>query len=138
MRWYYGWNVIAVALVFQAVTFGMALFSTTYFIPIWMDEFSVGRADLMWPVLAATLTIGVGAPFAGTAMDRLPIRYIVSAGGTFYGLGFLALSQVGAVWQIITIYALLVEQGSSWQALLQGKHWRPSGSGAGAGWPWGL
>ena len=111
MRWYYGWNVIAVALVFQAVTFGIALFSTTYFIPIWMDEFSVGRADLMWPVLAATLTIGVGAPFAGTAMDRLPIRYIVSAGGTFYGLGFLALSQAGAVWQIITIYALLVGAG---------------------------
>jgi len=111
LRWYYGWNVIAVALVFQGVTFGIGLYSATFFIQPWMNEFDAGRGDLLFAVTVATLAIGVGGPFAGKAMDRLPIRYLVAVGGALFSLGFVAVSMATAVWQIITIYALLVGGG---------------------------
>ena len=110
-KWYYGWNIIGVALVFQGITFGIGLFSTTYFIPHWMAEFDAGRGELLLAVMAATLAIGVGSPFAGRAMDRLQIRYIVATGGAMFALGLFLLSLVTAAWQIITIYAVLIGAG---------------------------
>lgn len=110
-RWYYGWNIIAAAIVFQAVTSGIGLFSFTFFIQPWMAEFGAGRADLLTAVMAATLAMGVFGPFAGRAMDRLPIRMLVAAGGALFVLGLVLLSQATAVWQIIFIYAALIGAG---------------------------
>lgn len=110
-RWYYGWNVIAVALVFQGITFGIGLFCFTFFIQPWIDEFNAGRAELLSAVMAATLAIGIFGPFAGKAMDKYPIRLIVAAGGALFALGLALLSQASAVWQIIVIYAVLIGGG---------------------------
>lgn len=110
-RWYYGWNIIAVAMVFQSVTYGVGLFSFTFFIQHWMDEFSTGRAETLLAVMAATLGLGAFSPFAGRAMDKLPIRWIVAAGGGVFALGLVLLSMVTAVWQIIAIYAVFIGGG---------------------------
>jgi MFS family permease len=110
-KWYYGWNIIGVALIFQGVTFGIGLFSTTFFIPHWMAEFDAGRGELLVAVMVSTLAIGIGSPFAGRAMDRLQIRYIVALGGAAFSLGLFLLSMVTAVWQIIAIYAFLIGAG---------------------------
>jgi len=110
-KWYYGWNIIGVALIFQGVTFGIGLFSTTFFIPHWMAEFDAGRGDLLVAVMVATLAIGVGSPFAGRAMDRVQIRLIVATGGAMFALGLFLLSLVTAVWQIIAIYAVFIGAG---------------------------
>lgn len=98
-------------MVYQAITYGIGLFSFTFFIQPWMDEFGTGRADLLLAVMAATLAIGVFGPFAGRAVDRLQIRWIIAAGGTCSTLGLVLLSYSTAVWQIITIYALLIGPG---------------------------
>lgn len=110
-RWYYGWNIIAVATVFQSITYGIGLFSFTFFIGPWMAEFNTGRAETLLAVMAATLGLGAFSPFAGRAMDRLPIRWIVAAGGAVFALGMVLLSQVTAVWQIIVIYAVFIGGG---------------------------
>ncbi|MFN3231090.1 MAG: MFS transporter [Alphaproteobacteria bacterium] len=110
-RWYYGWNVIAVALIFQGITFGIGLYSFTFFIDSWMVEFDAGRGDILIAVTVSTLAIGVFGPFAGRAMDRLPIRALVCTGGALFALGLVALSLTTAVWQVIVIYALLMGGG---------------------------
>lgn len=110
-RWYYGWNVIAVAIVFQGVTFGIGLFCFTFFIQPWIDEFHTGRAELLSAVMAATLAIGIFGPFAGKAMDKFPIRLIVAAGGALFALGLALLSQATAVWHIIVIYGVVIGGG---------------------------
>ncbi len=110
-RWYYGWNVLAVALVFQGITFGLGLFSFTFFTEHWIEEFGAPRGELMAAVTAATLAIGAFGPFAGRAMDRYSIRAIVCTGGVLFALGFLALSTATAVWHVILIYATLMGGG---------------------------
>ncbi len=103
--------MIAVAMVFQGITFGIGLFCFTFFIQPWIDEFHAGRAELLSAVMAATLAIGIFGPFAGKAMDKFPIRLIVAAGGVLFALGLAVLSQVTAVWQIIVVYGTLIGGG---------------------------
>ena len=120
-RWYYGWNVIAVAMVSQSITYGIGLFSFTFFIQPWMDEFNTGRAETLLAVMAATLGLGAFSPFIGRAMDRLPIRWLVAAGGAVFALGLALLSQVTAVWQIIIIYAVFIGGGLALSGSIPGQ-----------------
>lgn len=110
-RWYYGWNVIAVSMVYQAITYGIGLYSFTFFIQPWMDEFGTGRANILFAVLAATAAIGILGPFAGRALDRYEIRWIVAAGGVLSTIGLILLSLATALWHIIAIYWLFIGGG---------------------------
>lgn len=112
MRWYYGWNVVAVGLIFQAVTFGIALFCFTFWVEPWMAEFSVGRGQVMWAFVVFNITMGLAAPFGGQAMDRLSIRGLISAGTICFAAGLALASQATALWQIILIYGVLITPGT--------------------------
>ncbi|MFT5138938.1 MAG: OFA family oxalate/formate antiporter-like MFS transporter [Rhodothermales bacterium] len=111
MRWYYGWNVIGVALLFQAIIMGTGLYTFTFWVTPWMEEFHTSRAEIMTAVVAATLMMGFMAPFAGWAMDRFSIRLLVCIGGMCCALSFALISVTTAFWQIILIYATLVSGG---------------------------
>ena len=111
MFWYYGWNVIAVAIIFQGITFGIGLFSITFFIQPWMVEFGASRADVLAAAMGANLALGAMGPFVGRAMDRLQIRYMVVAGGAVFSLGLVLLSEATSMWQIIVIYTLFIGGG---------------------------
>jgi hypothetical protein len=53
-RWYHGWNVAAVAILFQTVISGAAITSFSLWVPSWIDAFHTERA----PVISAmTLTL---------------------------------------------------------------------------------
>ena len=72
MKIYYGWYVVAVAMLFQAVTFGLGSYAFTFWVEHWMQEFSVGRGDVMWATTVFTIALGVMGPVAGwgLAMER--------------------------------------------------------------------
>jgi len=111
MRWYYGWNVIAVGLVFQAVTCGIALFCFTFWVEPWMADVDVGRGEIMWAMVLLNLAMGIAAPFGGQAMDRLSIRGLIIAGSIFFAAGLALAAFATALWQIILIYAVLITPG---------------------------
>ncbi len=105
--WSWGWNVLGVSLVFQAVNFGVAISSFTFFVERWAHDFGVARSEIM---LAATIGAFMPAllgPVAGRAMDTLPARRVIAAGLVSLALGFALLSQVTAVWHIVLVYALV-------------------------------
>lgn len=112
--WYFGWNVLAVGLLFQAVLFGSTFFAYTMWVTQWLEDpvldVSVSRA--MFGITLLTLTQGFLAPFAGRAMDRLPIRVLVCGGASAAAVGFLLIAQATAFWQIIAVYATLITLGT--------------------------
>ncbi len=111
--WYFGWNIVAVSLVFQAVLFGSIFFSYTLWVGEWREDASLGVSltGLMIPITILNLAQSFIAPFAGHAMDRHSIRGLVCTGGICAGLGFAAISQVTAFWQISLIYGTLLTIG---------------------------
>lgn len=111
MPWYYGWNVIAVAMLFQAVSFGIGLYSFTFWVNPLMVEFEASRGSVLFAITVATLGIGVLGPIVGPALDRRSIRTLVCSGALLFSGGLALMAVTTAVWQVVVIYASLIASG---------------------------
>ncbi len=121
MKLYYGWYVVAVAMLFQAVTFGLGTYAFTFWVEHWMAEFGAGRGDVMWATTVFTIALGVMGPAAGWAFDRVSMRLLVCLGGLAYAAGLALISISAALWQIIALYALLLGLGFTLAGSLGGQ-----------------
>lgn len=137
MRWYYGWNVLAVAVLFQALIVGICFTCFTFWVNPWVEEFGVGRADVMVAVAASTIGTGLMMPFAGRLMERIPIRVLIVVGTIVLAIGVVLIAQATALWQIIALYATLIAFGYAFAATLAGQalaaRWFPSRIGFAVG-----
>ncbi len=109
--WYYGWNIIAVAILFQALTFGICFYSFTFWIAPWSEEFSVGRGDVMLVFLALNVGMGLLAPLAGRAVDRFSLRWLITFGASSLALGLWLAARADSLWSLKLIYASLIVAG---------------------------
>lgn len=112
-RWFYGWNVVALTLVFQAISIGILIYSFALFVVPWLEEFSSPRRDIMLCIVALQLGTGVLSPFAGRALDRYSPRIVIVLGAILLASGLILMSQVSALWQIILLFATLLPAGMS-------------------------
>jgi MFS family permease len=110
-RWYYGWNVMAVQFICQGLVYGLGMFSFTFFVTPWMNEFGASRAELMWGTSLSIFGMGILAPFVGRAMVRVRVRTLTCAGIATMAFGFLLISRATAAWQIVALYATCVAPG---------------------------
>lgn len=113
LPWYYGWNIVAISLVFQGLIFGSIFFSYTLWVGEWLDDPSLGvtLTLVMVPITLLNLAQSLLAPFAGYAMDRYSIRTLICVGATCAGLGFLLISWSTSFWQVIAIYGTFIMAG---------------------------
>ena len=110
-RWYYGWTVMAVQFICQGLVYGLGMFSFTFFVTPWMNEFGASRADLMWATSLSIFGMGVLAPFVGRAMSVVPVRLLTCGGIAMVVLGYLLISRATAAWQIVAIYVTCIAPG---------------------------
>ncbi|MBM4206315.1 MAG: MFS transporter [Gammaproteobacteria bacterium] len=113
MPWYHGWNVVAAGLIFQAISFGIGIYCFTFYVSPWAEEFGVGRGEIMVIFFILTAAMGLMAPLAGRAMDRLPIRLLVIAGALSLAVALLLAARASALWQLMLIYGTLIVGGTS-------------------------
>src|SRR5437763_5191251 len=118
MRWYHGWNVLGVAIVFQAVVVGIVFSCFSLWVTPWIQEFHADRALLMTANSGATLSTGVLMLFAGSAMDRYPMRALIVGGVLALAIGLVLIGLATAVWQIIALYSTLIAIGYAFSATL--------------------
>jgi MFS family permease len=109
--WHYGWNVVGVTLVFQAVTVGILIYCFALFVVPWLDEFGASRGKVMVAITALQLGIGLLSPLVGRAMDVMAIRWLVVTGALITSGGLFLASQATAMWQIVMLYALVLPFG---------------------------
>ncbi|NIJ09225.1 MFS family permease [Sphingomonas vulcanisoli] len=109
--WYYGWNIVAIAVLYQSVIWGIGLSSFTYFVHDWMAAFHVGRAQIMIALSLEILLVGALAPLAGHLLDRLSTTMLVTFAVLCFGMGMFLISIATALWQIIVVYTLLLSVG---------------------------
>ena len=111
MPWYHGWNVLAVAMLFQAVAFGIGIYSFTFWVAPWSEEFAVGRGRVMTVFLTMQVAMGLFSPLAGRAVDRLSIRGLTVAGSLCLAGGLALAGRAGALWHLNLIYGTLIVAG---------------------------
>ena len=111
MPWYHGWNVLAVAMLFQAVAFGIGIYSFTFWVAPWSAEFAVGRSEVMTVFITMQVAMGLLSPLAGRAVDRLSLRGLIIAGALCLAAGLLLAGRAGALWHLNLVYGTLIVAG---------------------------
>ncbi|MBN1857165.1 MAG: MFS transporter [Dehalococcoidia bacterium] len=109
---FYGYIIVALALLVMALTSG-AIFSFSVFFAPLQEEFGWSRALTSGVFSAFMISQGVFSIFAGRLNDRFGPRAILTVGSVLFGLGFMLVSRVSAVWQIYLLYGLVIAAGAS-------------------------
>ncbi len=109
--WYYGWTIVAVAMSYMAIIYGIAIYSFTFWIPLWEEEFAVGRGDIMLIFIALQAGMAVLSPFVGRAADSFPIRWLVLGGCICFATSLVLSSYAQELWQIGVVFSVLMVAG---------------------------
>src|SRR5262245_59670637 len=91
-RVFYGWWIVAIGCVQDAVKGG--LFNTgftLYFLPV-LTELNLSRAATSLPFSLSRLEAALGAPIVGFLIDRFDVRVMLVVGTLLAGLGLILLS----------------------------------------------
>ncbi|MGE0665016.1 MAG: MFS transporter [Sphingomonadales bacterium] len=121
MRWYYGWNVLATAIVFQALLVGIVFYGFTVWGTPWIQEFHTGAEMVMRANAGATLATGALMLYAGRLMDRYSMRWIIICGTLLLAAGMVLVAFATAMWQIIALYTTLIACGYAFSTTLAGQ-----------------
>lgn len=107
---FYGWIVVAGSFLVMFLSFGCA-YSFTAFFGALQSQFAADRGEVSLVFsIAGFLYFGLGA-LSGPLADRFGPRRVVCAGMVIIGLGLIASSRAGALWQVYAGYGLGVGIG---------------------------
>ena len=98
------------------VTFAISaalMHSYSVFLVAFLEEFRWSRAETSLAFSMSALVGGVSAPLVGVLVDRLGPRRLVLLGGSVLTLGLLGSAYVGALWQIVVLYGVLMTLGAN-------------------------
>jgi MFS family permease len=105
-RWYPGWNMVAVAILFQSLVFGVVVSSFAFWAPYWMSDFAASRALIM-TVAASTLAVSaLVAPLAGLLLEHRPLQQVLVGGLSCLAAGMGLTSLARAFWPFAFIYSI--------------------------------
>ncbi len=111
-RFFYGYFVVVAAFFTLVLMFGIFNSFGVFFKPLsaefgWTRAVTSGALSLNWIVQ------GFMAIVMGKANDRFGPRLVMTFCGFSFGLGYLLISQMSALWQLYLFYAVLVGTGVS-------------------------
>ncbi len=109
-RFFYGYIVVAVALVIMLLAYGSRFSFGVFFKPM-VAEFDWTRALTSGAFTLSMVMQGIWGIFIGRLNDKFGSRFIMTLSCLFLGLGYLLMSQLGAVWQLYLFYGVLIGFG---------------------------
>lgn len=109
---FYGWTVVAAAGLVLFMAYGTQYAFGVFFAAL-VDEFGWSRASLSGVFSLYALVYSGVALVAGRLTDRWGPRTVIGIGGALLGLGLVAMSGVGALWQPYVLYGTVAALGMS-------------------------
>lgn len=113
-RFYYGWVIVALAFMMQALAGGATNSLYGVFAVPFSESFNASRTEVMFATASvAMIASGLLSPLAGIWLQRYARRPLMLTGGVALVLGLLAVSQATALWQISVIYFFCWSMGNT-------------------------
>jgi len=109
---FYGYIIVAIALCMMVAIWGTYYAFGVFFKPV-LTEFGWTRAITSGAFSLSMIVHGLLGIVMGGLNDRLGPRVVMTLCGFFLGLGYLLMSQIGAVWQLYLFYGVIVGIGMS-------------------------
>ena len=107
-RIYYGWAVVAAAMMIFMLVMGLTFGMYGLFVVPVSEEFKLSRANANSGLIILNLGIAVLSPFLGRLLDRLSVRRLMMLSSVMFMAGFAVLSQSRSLWLNVAILALLL------------------------------
>jgi MFS family permease len=111
-RFFYGYAIVVVAFMLQAVGWGVFNSMGVFFKPF-MDEFGWSRALISSAFSLAMLVCGMSSILQGRLSDRFGPRVVMAVGGVFLGIGYLLMSRVSHFWHVYLYCTVIIGFGIS-------------------------
>src|SRR5690606_1023977 len=112
-RLFYGWVIIAVTFVVDFIAVGFFFYSYAVFLLPIAHELGDGSRLGANTGLALVNTVAAGlAPWVGGALDRFPIKRIMTIGAVLSATGFACLSLVQSMFQFYMVLICLTAVGT--------------------------
>lgn len=105
--YYYGWNIVALTVLAQLASFGIAINCLSLFLPLWSRDLNAPISLLAFCYTAPGTGFCISAPLAGWAADKFSVRWMLSVGLAGIAFLFLLCSMVTHAWQLIALFATL-------------------------------
>lgn len=112
MRFFYGWIIVAAAVVFEAFVLGGTFFSFTVWVSPWRAEFGGSLANIMVCITAFMIVEAMLAPLIGPFVDNSSIRLVVCIGATITATGVALVAGATEIWQIQVLWACVIAPGA--------------------------
>jgi MFS family permease len=109
---FYGYVVVAVALLIIILDYGSRLTIGVFFKPM-LNEFNWSRGLTSSAVTLSMLGQGTGAIIMGRLNDKLGPRFVMTLCGCLIGAGYLLMAVIHSVWQLYLFYGVIVGLGMS-------------------------
>jgi sugar phosphate permease len=105
-RVYYGWAMVASALVINTVVSPLNPVIFSLFLEPMTSALHVGKSAFSFSLTLRLLTAGLSGPVIGVLIDRYGARWLGALAGAIAGASLLALSFVHDLWMVYAIYAV--------------------------------
>lgn len=111
-RFFYGYLVVALAFIIQAVLAGTLYTFSVFFKPL-AAEFDWTRAVTSGAFSLYMVLHGILYIFTGKLNDRVGTRIVMTGCGLFMGVGYFLMSRISTVWHLYLIYGVIIAIGMS-------------------------
>jgi len=114
-RFSYGYIVVGAAILIMAIMWGAYNSFGIFFKPV-LTDFNWTRAMISGALSLSWIVQGLLGITMGRLTDRFGPRVVLTISGFLVGLGYLLMSQIGAVWQLYLFYGVIIGagMGGSW------------------------
>jgi MFS family permease len=112
LRFYYGWIIVAVALVSMAFWMGIRTSFSVFYVAL-LEDFPWSRAGSAGVQSMALITYTFMAPLVGGLIDRFGPRRVIAPGILILAVGLMLCSKIEILTQFYIFYGVIVGAGIS-------------------------
>ena len=109
-RIFYGWFVLAGALLIATIGYAMKYSFSVFYAEI-LNEFGWSRADIAAAFSINLLVYGISSPVVGTLADRFGPKAVLVFGASVLAAGLLAMSQMNNIWLFYFLFGIVMAIG---------------------------
>lgn len=107
-----GWRMVALCWLAQNCAIGLTCGSYGAALTTLQTELGANRAEVSYGLAVMLLTLGLISPIVGGSLQRFKARSMMIVGAALNVVGYVLLTQVSALWQLIAIFALFIGPGA--------------------------